>query len=237
MSEKNADYAVEGMWLQNQGRIDDAIDLFRRRIAEFPNESTPHWKLAVALGNQGKFDEGINECRIALGMEPTFSIARLTLAKYLFQLGHTEEALTELKISFNLVPTFVNPLLAMARIYMAKGRIDEAISTLEQVSNGTSNLKHKAMAMLSDIYLECGKYKEAIPLLEMLVEYRPRDRRTLFKLGNAFFASGQVVKARENWERLLTIESAIPERETPFYQRSIKGRKDSPKLWYKSARY
>jgi len=78
--------------LKNQGRLDEAIAVYRKAIDVDPNYVVPQLNLALTLKDQGKRDEAIAEFHKTLAIEPGSARAISNLASILISRGRGEEA-------------------------------------------------------------------------------------------------------------------------------------------------
>lgn len=74
----------------------------------------------------------------------------------------------------------------------------------DALTPGMGVLEHKRYVALNYIY--DGRYTLAVPLLERVLQLDPDDATALKRLGSAHFALKDKAKAREYWERALTVK-------------------------------
>ena len=74
----------------------------------------------------------------------------------------------------------------------------------DALTPGMGVLEHKRYVALNYIY--DGRYTLAIPLLERVLQLDPEDATALKRLGSAHFSIKDKAKAREYWERALSIK-------------------------------
>jgi tetratricopeptide (TPR) repeat protein len=206
MQEYDHNWAVasmKGLWLIDQGRLEEAIDLFSSRVAECPRDSYAYFKLADAYFHTGNFAQAERAFRKGLDIDPSIRIAWSMHARCLHKLGRSKDALLVLEESFSRSPDYPNVLLEMAGIYLDTGETDKAISVLFRAVNEHNCLTAEALEQLSEIYLQTRKYEEALPLLTRLIKLRPKKRRAYLNLGTALEAVGRVAEARNVWKDLL----------------------------------
>lgn len=81
-----------GITLQEQGRIDEAVDCFREVLAHRPENPEAHFNLGNAYKDRARLDEAIASYRKALALAPDFPAAHANLGSALLQQGRQKEA-------------------------------------------------------------------------------------------------------------------------------------------------
>jgi len=117
---------------QMAGRIDAAIESYRRSIAIHPSAEA-HTFLGWALSHQGRHEDAIAECRRAIAVDPTFGNPYNDIGAYLIELGREDEAvpwLERAKAAPRYEPRHF-PYFNLARIYVRRHKVHEAIRELE----------------------------------------------------------------------------------------------------------
>lgn len=115
------------------GRIDEAIEGYRRSIAVHPTAEA-HTFLGWAMSFQGRHEEAIAQCKIAIAVDPTFGNPYNDIGAYLIELGRHDEApewLTRAKTAPRYEPRQF-PYFNLARVYVKQNRLREAITELRQ---------------------------------------------------------------------------------------------------------
>ena len=77
---------------QMAGRLDEAVESYRRSIAIQPTAEA-HTFLGWALSHQGRHEAAIAECRTAIAVDPTFGNPYNDIGAYLIELGREDEAM------------------------------------------------------------------------------------------------------------------------------------------------
>ena len=118
---------------QMAGRIDAAIESYRRSIAILPSAEA-HTFLGWALSHQGRHEDAIAECHHAIAVDPTFGNPYNDIGAYLIELGRDDEAvpwLERAKQAARYEPRHF-PYFNRARIHIKRHEIREAIGELER---------------------------------------------------------------------------------------------------------
>lgn len=126
------EHFARGYEEQMAGRIDAAIDSYRRSIAIHPSAEA-HTFLGWALSHQGQHEAAIAECRRAIAVDPTFGNPYNDIGAYLIELGREDEAvpwLERAKVAPRYEPRHF-PYFNLARVYVRRHKVHEAIRELE----------------------------------------------------------------------------------------------------------
>jgi tetratricopeptide (TPR) repeat protein len=79
--------------LENQDRIDEAVEKYRACLSLDPTYTMARYNLALLLHRKGRFEEAAAESRRVLESDPTFVRAKLSLGEALRRMGRLDEAL------------------------------------------------------------------------------------------------------------------------------------------------
>jgi tetratricopeptide (TPR) repeat protein len=117
------EHAQAGAAAQQQGRLDVAIQEFRRVTELQPNSAAGHANLGDAYFQNGEYGAAIPELELALRLNPNLMGAHQTLGVALLVQGNPEEALPHLE------KVRTPELLGLA--YLETGRLGSAITALQ----------------------------------------------------------------------------------------------------------
>jgi len=121
-----------GYEAQEAGRLDEAIECYRRSLALHPSAEA-HTFIGWALAQQGKHAEAIEACRDAIAVDPTFGNPYNDIGAYLIELGRADEAVSWLEQA-KRAPRYEPrhyPYFNLARVYVRQHKVREAIRELE----------------------------------------------------------------------------------------------------------
>ena len=119
----------QGYGEQMAGRIDAAIECYRRSIAIQPTAEA-HTFLGWALSHQGRHADAIAECRTAIAVDPTFGNPYNDIGAYLIELGREDEAIEWFKKAFEAprYESYCFPHFNLGRVYEKKGMFEKALA-------------------------------------------------------------------------------------------------------------
>jgi Tfp pilus assembly protein PilF len=91
MNERAEEFFRQAFGMQREGRLDEAIELYRKSIEEDPSAEA-HTFLGWTYSFQGRYEDAIEECRRAIGVDPGFGNPYNDIGAYLVELGRFDEA-------------------------------------------------------------------------------------------------------------------------------------------------
>lgn len=97
-------YGQRGLALLNDGKVADAVAIFRQAVALGPKIPALHNNLAVALDRQGKKTDALAEFEEAVRLDPAYADARHNLGNTLRHLRRYAEAEVEYRHALKLMP-------------------------------------------------------------------------------------------------------------------------------------
>ena len=121
----------QGYEAQMAGRLDEAIEQYRRSIELHPTAEA-HTFLGWTYSFQGRHADAIAECRTAIAVDPDFGNPYTDIGAYLIELGRHAEAISWLeraKHARRYEPRHY-PYFNLARVYVKDNRLHEAIREL-----------------------------------------------------------------------------------------------------------
>lgn len=93
-----------GTMLMGEGRLDDAIRLFREAASIDPINASSHINLGTALAIKGKAAEAETALRTGIALAPEYEPARFNLGKFFLEQRRYGEAIKQLEESVRLEP-------------------------------------------------------------------------------------------------------------------------------------
>ena len=163
--------------LKGQGKIEEAIEEFRRALQIEPADATALNSLGVALASEGKVDEAITQFRRALERRADYVNARYNLANLLASQDQFDEA----------VPNYREVLKANPHDEAARQRLAAVLQAL-----GNTRASRGAM-------------EEAVLYYSQSLELQP-DADIYNNLGSAYARMGKLAEAVVQFEKALTLD-------------------------------
>jgi tetratricopeptide (TPR) repeat protein len=182
-----------GAALQSEGRLDEAIEHYRRAITIRSDYVPAHNNMGAALRAKGQVADAVASYERALARRPDYSEAHYNLANLLLDQGKLDDAIDHFRRALQSLPrpdVHNNLGIALA----AKGQSNEAITEFRNALrlDPDSSRTHRN---LGDALASQGKQEEAIEHLRRAVQLDPRDGPARYDLGSALLEAGMVKDA------------------------------------------
>jgi tetratricopeptide (TPR) repeat protein len=115
-----------GTELQAQGKVDDAIALYRAALVRDPNDALTYSNLGTALAARGQLDEAIAQYQRAVALAPNDADNHYNLANALAAQGKLPDAVSQFQVALRVDPSLADAHLNLGNALTALGRPDEA---------------------------------------------------------------------------------------------------------------
>jgi Flp pilus assembly protein TadD len=114
------------------GKPEEAVNICRKILAQFPNDAKLHYALGVGLTGTGKAEEAIAAYQTAIRLNPDFFEVRVNLGTVLGSVGRFDEALAEFSQAARLRPDVAEIHVNLSNAFRDNWMIDEAIAAAEK---------------------------------------------------------------------------------------------------------
>jgi tetratricopeptide (TPR) repeat protein len=203
-----------GLTHLREGRLDHALDAFRRAIKQdagnpyfYKGLSVAHTQLAEACAKdakcrQGHLEDAVEASRKALELNPVYVDARNDLGTALLLLGKREEGRKELLAAYE-DPMNPTPEISARNLGQAYAEDKNWAQALSWFRTAAQRNKTYADAQLgqADALIALGRADEATAALEAAVQASPQDPALLLGLGQAYVRAGRLADARARLEQ------------------------------------
>jgi len=154
------------------GRIEEAMDDYRKALEIDPECCTAHYSYANALKDLGRLDEAIAELQKALEADPTFVLAHNNLGNVLRRCGRIDEAVAEFQKALKLDPESVMAHNNLGTALRDGGRLDEAVAQFRAALkiDANSALTHNNLGLA---LIRSQQVDEAIVHFQKALEIKP----------------------------------------------------------------
>jgi tetratricopeptide (TPR) repeat protein len=188
--------------LQEDGRLDAAIDHYRRAIAIKSDYAPAYNNLGTALRAKGHVDEAVAAYRRAIETMPDYADAHYNLANALMEQNRGDEATAHLLIAVRALPTSAGVHNNLGKALADKGRLEEAASELGQAV-AMDPRSAKAHRNLGNVLASQGRVEEALTHLRRAVEIEPSDAESGYDLGTLLLEARRLDEAVVVFEAVL----------------------------------
>ena len=172
-----------------QGRLDDAVEGYRRAIQLNKNLAEAHAGLGFVLTRQHKLEQAAEEYRNVIQLQPNYAEAHAGLGLIELRQGKYSQAAKHYEKSVQLKPQFAEAHHNLGLIYSRQGKIEEAIAEFKQALT----LNPEAAATfygLANAYKQLGKVDEAIEFYEQAIHNKSDLAPALDELARLYAKRG-----------------------------------------------
>jgi tetratricopeptide (TPR) repeat protein len=199
-----------GLWLKNQGRIDEAIEQYHQALQLNPNAWDALNDLGVALAVTGQFDGAIQNYRKSLQIDPSRFAVQNNLGHALAAEGRFDEAIECYRKALQLNPNFSDALNNLGNAFTARGRFDDAIENYRRAIQINPDFP-EALNNLGVVLANQGRFDEALGNYRKALRINPNDSGALDNLGVALTAQGHFNEAIGCYHQAIQANPSRPE--------------------------
>ncbi len=206
-----ANSVLGGIALQ-QGRIDQAIDLFSRAIDLDSNQPSFHQGLGIAYCNLGKMTEALPCFQQAITLDPNNPAAHSNLGNFFERTGNLPDAMRCHRKAISADPTYLTAYINLANILDQQRKHKEAIKTYRKAlrvgADSPDNQTNLALLhhRLGLALRQLDKTDKAIAHYEEALAMQPDFALAHNSLGGALLARNELDAALACFRQALKIE-------------------------------
>lgn len=183
-------HLIRGRTALEARRFAEAVEEFRKAIAEQPRSVTAHFNLGAALTQTGDFAGAIREFEETLRLDPQHPDAHYNLGLLLARADRHEEAIKHLRSAVLALPGDTAARFLLAQELSKTGRSEEAEAELSKVLQAEAD-NEDALLWLVKILLVRKQYGRALSLLEKGHAQFPQKGQTAVTLAYLLAAAPQ----------------------------------------------
>ncbi|HUR17293.1 MAG TPA: tetratricopeptide repeat protein [Candidatus Limnocylindrales bacterium] len=193
-----------GTELQAQGRLDEAIALYRAALLRDPNDALTYNNLGTALAAKGQLDEAIVHYRRALALAPKDADGHYNLANALMAQGKLADAADQFQEALRIEPGLVEAHLNLGNALSELGRSDEAAGHYRQAIAMRPDMV-EAVNNLGLVLSDRGQLDEAIAQFRRALAIDPDFADAHSNLGSALAQTGANAEALTHLQRAVAL--------------------------------
>ncbi|HVM48467.1 MAG TPA: tetratricopeptide repeat protein [Candidatus Acidoferrum sp.] len=197
-----------GTLLLGEGRVDEAMEHFKKALAVEPHAADVHCNLGSALLQQGLLEPAIAQFREAVRLQPELAMAHNNLGSTLLRQGQLEEAILELQEAVKFQPKFASAHCNLASALLQAGRADESIAQLQQAIAIQPDMADAYLG-LGNALLSKAQVADAITNFRKAVELQPELASTHYSLANALLQARQLDEAAGEFRKALALQPSF----------------------------
>ena len=152
---------VLGLALQEQSKLQEAVQAYNRVIQLNPDFPDAYSNLGNTLKDLGRLDEAVASCDKAIQLKPDFAEAHSNRGNALKELGRFNEALQNYDKAIQLKPDFAQAYCNRGNALKDLGRLDEAVASCDKAIQLKPD-HNEAYQILGDVYLFQGLNKKGL---------------------------------------------------------------------------
>jgi predicted O-linked N-acetylglucosamine transferase (SPINDLY family) len=199
-----------GMAYLLQGKLDEALETFRRVIGLNPRFAEAQFNLGFTLQQLGRFEEALAVYQQVLALAPDLTEARNNMGFVLQRMERNEEAAEAYRAVIDRRPDLVEPRISLVTVLNVLGRYEEARQA-GQEAVALQPKSFEAHAGLGFALRELGRREEAIEAYRRALALKPNDAEAHGALGSALLKAFRHEEACDAFRRSLDLAPS-PER-------------------------
>jgi arylsulfatase A-like enzyme/tetratricopeptide (TPR) repeat protein len=185
-----------------EGRPDDAVELYRKVIARRPDTEDAYRKLALVYWRDGRPRDAIATLELALKNHVTQSEVRIKLGQYLVENGQADRAIPLLEQTAGEDP---DALIALGNAYQMAGRSADAVRTFKHLLtvDPKNGLAYENIGVTQ---LQAKDYAAAEASLRHALSLDPNLAGAYTALGVVLATTGRKAEAIEAWTQAVQVD-------------------------------
>jgi len=199
-----------GFFLSSQGKINEAMENYRKSIEIEPNYEDAQNNLGYALASQRKYLEAIEHYNAALRVKPNHTEVHNNLGNALAETGHTEEAIAHYLIVLNQKPDHADAHNNLGIALAMQGKLPEAIPHFQDAIRYKPGYA-SAHSNLGNAFAAQNRFDEAIKEYQECLRLKGDDAQAHNNLANVFAAQGRIDEAISHYTEALRLNANNPE--------------------------
>ena len=185
---------AEGNRAENDGKLREACEFYRRAVGAAPGYARAHLNLGIGLEAVGDTEGAFKSYELALACDPADAYANYNLAKLLSARGELARAERLLSAALERKPEFPEASIVLSGVYDLQGNLAAAVTALE-VALGQRPELAGAWHNYGVVLRKAGRLADAIAAYQKALALAPDYVDAHIGLGKAFDAQGRLEDA------------------------------------------
>lgn len=191
--------------LKKQGDVAGAMEHYVKSARLAPDAFEPRFNLGLLLKREGRVDEAIDRFQEVIRIKPGLAVAHSELGSAYMEQKRWNQAIAAFRRAIELDPKDALSHSGLGKALLETGEHpDEALAEFERSLALDPDLLGALLGM-GRCLLSAGRTGEALEYCEKAVRSQPDSAAAHAALGEAYFAVGEVEKARESLRRCLDL--------------------------------
>ncbi len=201
---------LSGMVAFRRMAYEEAVKRFETYVSLTPGDNQGLRLLSAALIRQGNLSGAVDHLRNVIVSEPDSAAAHSLLGQAYFGLGDLTYALDALERSVSIDPNMVDSHIYLGRVYQARGQTDLAIASYAETASRVTD-RRGLESLMASTYLDAGRGKEALAIIQPLLDADPDDAQAHNLAGLALGYMGDKEEAIRHFVLASDLDPASPE--------------------------
>lgn len=211
MPQDQKSLAAQALQLKSQGKLEQALSLYRRIVEQFPASAVAEHNLAAALGDAGRWRDASHHIDQAFAKGIDAHQSWLVRARCLQALGKFDQAEAAFAETLHRAPGAYEALRDQAQLrWMTTGDAKAALSNIEAAitaAQGDARLRVLKAQALEHM----GEPERALALLSALAANSPDDAFVAIAAAQMAAVAGEGADALAMAERAMSLAPAAPQ--------------------------
>jgi len=196
-----------GTALQEDGRLEEAVQRYRRALALDPGYTPALNNLGTALRAAGRVEEAVSVYEQAVAKGSTSPSVAYNLGNARLEQGKPAEAIAHFRKALQENPRFVDAQNNLGLALAAEGRLDEAIAAFREAIR-IDDRSAQAHGNLGKALATRRAFREAAAHLERAIEITPDNAAAHYDLGSLWLEAGEFAPAVTHLRDAIRLEPA-----------------------------
>jgi len=189
-------YKALGLAQESKGLVQEGLESYYRAVAINPNYAPVVANIGSINYSMGRYDEALKWLRKSVDLQPGFARFYALAGLQYINLGLDVPARSWLERSLEFQPGFIFPEMLLALCSIHEGKMDEARERIGKILAAHPE-ESNALNVAGDVELLSGRFREALPYYEKLVELTSPVGSPGNKLAFALMKAGHRSRAEQ----------------------------------------
>ncbi|UCC29441.1 MAG: tetratricopeptide repeat protein [Phycisphaerales bacterium] len=202
LSEDAEGCALLGDRFARQGKLDEAITLYRKAISLNPTLQEAYLKLAGLHVEQERLDGAVRVYHEVIRMNPDLASAHYGLGRTLIRLGRHSEAVDHFRRVLRIDPNHPDIHLALGLARIGQQRLEDALAEFHEALR-VNPQSTEALAQVGSVYQRLKQVEHAIDYFRKALLTDPNNAGAHNALARSLTDKGDIRGAIEHYRRAL----------------------------------
>jgi tetratricopeptide (TPR) repeat protein len=190
--------------LLQKGRLDEAMDHFKKAVKIAPTYADGYYNLGNALMQIGHLGEAMELFRKVLEIQPSHIKANNNLGVALMRSGRPDEAIAYCQKAIDLNPDYAEAHYNLGAVFGMLSRLEEAVEQYRKAIQLKPDYAD-AHGNLANVLAAQGRLEEAIPEYRRTLELVPDSAQAHFRFGQALQGQRNFEAAIQEYQKALDL--------------------------------